>query len=267
MSNTPKKASCQNVIVYLNDRPHYELTADEIVFPIEFKHRGVNRLGYFAADAQVQESELKACLAAAMPGWVETAAARRLREDRPIEKTTARTFSLKHFRRVYAATGSERAQRDWFERNPGLQWKLYDEGYNQVLPDIQLESELTELDFEAEFENAARLKRILYSPETERVEEIPTHHVFDVFSQKDVRVYDQASRITRDDRGGGLRVNWDVLRVQLYDPLINRIEGMVVKGEPCEKSNKPDWIKLVPFLDKMSALLSVFREDAEKNVQ
>lgn len=268
MSNTPKKpASCRNAIAYLEDRPCYELTADEIVFPVEFRRAGILTLGYFAMEAQVASRELKECLKATMPAWVQTASARRSREDKPTNKDSGRAVALKHFRQIYEAKGSVEAQRHWLERNPGIQWKLYEEGYNQILPDVPLEADVDPLDFETEFQNSARTKRLLYCPEKKAVEEIQIHHVFKTFSQRHVRIYDQASKVARGDRGGELLVNWDVLQIQLYDPLIEHVEGMLIDGQPCDESNKNKWIKLVPFLDKMSAVMSVFREDAEKNVQ
>ena len=58
--------------------------------------------------------------------------------------------------------------------------------------------------------------------------------------------------------------NYDVLE-QLYEPLVESVEGVTIKGEPCTAANKEAWVKLVPFWHKYWILTELFGGVQSKN--
>ena len=75
----------------------------------------------------------------------------------------------------------------------------------------------------------------------------------------------RASKI-RTTRGGSQKVVTDHLALRdIYKALINRIDGMLIKGEPCVENNKDLWTPKVPLFIQLDVVTQIFRDSQRKN--
>lgn len=111
------------------------------------------------------------------------------------------------------------------------------------------------------------LKQELWTGETPtKTVDIKMLHVFRPETEKDWRKWQRTSA-EQMDRVKGTQttvINW-WQRVELYDAMIQRVEGMVIDGAPCVESNREQWVKLVPAWHKFLAIGEVFEEARVKN--
>lgn len=108
----------------------------------------------------------------------------------------------------------------------------------------------------------------LYFEKDDREARIEMTHVFQPETEIDKRRFISASGLLRfyhQTRESERRVNYDTLG-QLYNHLIRRVEGATVNGQPCDESNKEEWVKLVPMAYKDITLTELFKGVQEKNV-
>ncbi len=265
--NSQKKSQTTNVLTYVGKGrvPHYELNGEEIIFPIPIQQRGVRKLIHVVMDAQAPYSSVAAILGEAMPvsvrsemGGLESVAG----NDEKCQE-----FTRKHFRRIIGVGGnpSIEDQRRYVERNPDLQSRIYNEGYGAILNDCD-DAEPEELVIDFDTSNEVRVRRVLYCPETEQTVTVRYIHQFGQISHSNRRIFQKAIKTHQEGRESRVIINWDVLRVQLYQPLIQSIEGFLVNSKPCTVKNRSDWLEKVPVSDQIGAVLQLFGRNSEKNV-
>lgn len=118
-------------------------------------------------------------------------------------------------------------------------------------------------------EHGVAVYQDLYFPKLERIARVTMTHKLRPETEKDNRDYKQATeniRIMQRTRETIRVVNYDIFEI-LYNALIQEIDGMTIKGVPCSRNNKDEWVKAVPFWHKDFILTEYFRGAQVKNVQ
>lgn len=118
-------------------------------------------------------------------------------------------------------------------------------------------------------EHAVAVYQDLFFPKLNRMARVVMTHKLRPETEKDNRDYKQATeniRIMQRTRDTIRVVNYDIFEI-LYNALVQEIDGITVNGLPCSRTNKEDWVKLVPFWHKDFILTEYFRGAAVKNVQ
>jgi hypothetical protein len=77
--------------------------------------------------------------------------------------------------------------------------------------------------------------------------------------------WDRAQKVQAMKEGGRrTRYNYEAIG-HLYDAMIAGVTGFVLAGQACTAANKPEWIKLLPYIFKFRAMDSLFQLATEKN--
>jgi hypothetical protein len=77
--------------------------------------------------------------------------------------------------------------------------------------------------------------------------------------------WDRAQKLqTLKEGGRRIRYNYEAIG-HLYDAMVKEARGFTLNGQPCVESNKPDWIKLIPYIFKFRAMDSTFALAQAKN--
>lgn len=254
-------STSKNVVVQKDDQLLYELTADEMVVPLEFEAGDTTAVAFFHLDAQVSAFEHKV-LASASTLRYKRAESGGGRELQITDDDKVQAFISKHFRTISGLDGEYTSEqiREWLESNPQIKSRLYREGYDRVLLDSPPSSSKLSLIISPEVKT--RGKRILALEDT--VVTVPFIHTTRKETELDRLKHRKALKISERGQYQDHTLNWDVIE-QLYNDLILSVEGFLVKGKACTKENKPDWVGLIPFPDKAFVVGRVFNASALKN--
>ena len=253
----------QNVVTYRDDEPRFELTGDEIGFPLTLDQGGVEVVAHFIMSAQIPAHEIKNILDDMMHRYKANEATGE-RELEPGDDTACRALIDRNFVTIAGVEGEPTKEelRAFLDANPLLKVRLFTEGYDRVLVDTDdiVKPKLVIGAGPA----SIRAKRVLYSPLRDRVESVSLKHIYTRETEQDRIRYRRAGKQVERGRFTIFRLNWDQIG-QMYDTMIQAVEGMEVAGEPCTAANKADWVARVPFNDKAFVVMRIFSRTAVKN--
>lgn len=100
------------------------------------------------------------------------------------------------------------------------------------------------------------------------IQKIIIKHYFNQESEFDFRQYNQAtarSKVTKKNEW--MKVEDYAVVEQIYNRLIKTVDGYRIDGEPTTEDNKEEWVKLVPFWHKHFVLQEYFKGVQVKNVR
>jgi hypothetical protein len=254
-----------NVIVYDEDKPKYELTGEEVVFPLVLDQDGSNVIAYFHMDAQIPAAEIKSFVGDMM-SKLKASEQGDEREYALGDETECLKFISKHFKGI-SGTAEEASldeMKEFLDANPELKLRIFREGYDRTLLYVDELIAKRGLSLTRKADYGVKARHFLYSPEQQRIEELVIKHNTRKETEEDRIRYKRAVRVAEKGKYQIFRYNWDTLE-QIYGSLIQSIDGMLIDGNPCIEQNKDAWLPKVPFLVKMFVVNRIFNRLAVKN--
>ncbi|MBZ5499520.1 MAG: hypothetical protein LAP85_24235 [Acidobacteriia bacterium] len=253
-----------NVAVIKQDGVFYELSGDEVIFPLQFEQGGQDVMGYFAMDAQTGAHEVKAFLDDLMP---KTKAS-----DMPDETELeagddvgVRAFVTKHFRGIQGIEGEATKEEmlAWLDANPQIKARVYTEGYGNLIVAGEEGTGKLKLVL-GSVEQEVKAKRPLYVPELDAVTAIPVSFKHRRVTEEDRIRHKRAGKQVTKGRRQIVRINWDTIE-QLADSLLTGLGGYLIGDQPCTEANKNAWLPKLQLSDKLFFINRVFSRVAVKN--
>ena len=258
-----------NVILYVDDSPRYELTGQEIVFPLNVEQDGSDFRAFFRMSPPDRAYEIKE--------FLDDLISRRRASDTGIETEVqsaddarCRAFVDKHFLGFYGLEkeASDDAQRKFLDDNPHLKMRVFREGYDAIRKspedDAAPAKARLRIGAEAAPEISIRGRLLLYCPERQAEQSISIAHHLRRENELDRRKHTKAFTVIERRDLALVRCNWDVLE-GMYDEMVIRLDGYTFGGVACVKENKEDWVRLVPFTHKIYAVNKTFAGTRVKN--
>ncbi len=266
-----------NAVTIINDVPHFELAADELILrdeqydsrkPIYFHMRPAVTRDIKQALSEIREKSRPSGKDSVVVESVDLSAFRSIFDKNFIRLTNVR---MKDGTEV-----TVEQCRAWLDRNSALKMRVASECYATVfighVPPALTESDadLEERELEISLEDAEStvLNRYrLYSPEAGQTVEIKLTHAFRKESESDRLVYGRSRKQEFVRKTGEMSqvVNYDTIE-QLYNRLIVRVDGALLSGQQCTEDNKEAWVSLIPLWLKKVSIDQLFDENALKNV-
>jgi hypothetical protein len=268
MSETQKDA--QNAVVYINDKAHLELSADQYIYPIKTPD---DAFKLYVAMKRYASFEIKKFFDRVLPKSKQRSATEISVETQ--DQSEIREFVMNNFLYfigVVLEDGTEPSiilQRQWMEENPLFVERVFNFGINVTGRKTKDEEQFKKavLVF-GQKEKKIEVRYSLYSIERKIEEDIIFYLVLDKLSQSDKHQYDKATAVIRNNRRleTFFQGNWDVIE-QLCNHRLKRIEGpVVVRGKACTEENREEWISLIPFITKISVMGEAIQDIELKNV-
>jgi hypothetical protein len=254
----------ENVVQYVDEVPAYDLTGQNVCFPLRMEQGGADLMAYFVMNAQVPAHEVKSFLSDMVMRFKSNDSDEREMEFG--EENGCRKFIEKNFRGIIGVEGDPSLEdmKAWLDDNPDIKTRIFREGYDRVMLDAEDEPVRKGLVIGRAIENPVKTKLILYSPERETIESVKVTHVCRKETEEDRIRYKRSSRMADKGRTQIIRFNWDVIE-QLYNSLITSLSGAYLNGEPCTEKNKDGWLRLVPISWKVFVVSRIFSKVAVKN--
>lgn len=268
------QARTKEAVVYLDDVPHLELTAEELVYPIRTPDESYK---VYCHMRRYEPWEIKPWYDVVVPKR-----RRRSQSESSIETpdtSEQQKFVLDHLIRmegVQCEDGSEptlEQTKGWLAENPAFTRRIFTEGVDRVGPRdrVQLDTSAGKpmLVF-GRATSAIRTEVTLYSRDRKADEIVPVVHTLTRLSESDRHQYDKAVAVIENARRGEVyyQSNWDVIEL-LYNHRIKSLSGAVMDGQACNEQNKGDaksgWARLVPFVMKVYVMAQAFLEIDLKN--
>lgn len=264
----------------------WELTAQELIYPFTLQV-GAKTKPLFVHLKPYQTSDLKRLL-------TETAYSVKFEDDDTSEIVKSKpekiaAFFWKHFERL---SGHGRAvapgdptideQKQWIREHPrfDIPQKAVVDGFGGIATkppvepdestngngDHHAEEELDIFKMDLEMTTRIALTQRLCLPDVGIVA-LNMEHNFRRETAPEYQRYERAmdkQLIHRKKQAYQRSTNYEVVD-QLYEALIESVDGMTLKGEVCTSANKEAWVKLVPFWHKHLALTEFFTGVQSKN--
>jgi len=252
-----------NVAVVKEDRIAYELTGEEIAFPLQFDQDGQEVLSYFVMDAQTGNHEVKAFLDDLMPK--SKSADMDETEMESGDDSGVRGFVTKHFRGILGIDGEATKEEmlAWLNDNPHIKTRIYTEGYGNI--SIVTEDGVGKLKLTlGSASQEIKAKRVLYVPEMEGSAVLNLSFKHRRVTEEDRIKHRRAGKQVQKGRRTITRINWDVIE-QLSDSLIMGLGGFLINGEPCTEENKKSWLPKLGMSEKLFFVNRVMSRVAAKN--
>ena len=265
MADPKNNGHLTNVIFYAgpqSDEPRYELTGQEIVFPLNVEQQGSEFRAFFRMSPADVSYEIKE--------FLDDLITRRRASDTGIESEVqvaddarCRAFVDKHFLGFYGTEGepSTEAERKLLDANPHLKMRVFREGYDAIHRKAEDEAvpatKRLRIGPAAAPEVSILGRLLLYCPKRESEVSIDIGHHLRRETEADRRKHSKAFSLIERRDITLVRCNWDVLEA-MYNEMVLRLDGYVVGGAPCVSANKEEWVRLVPFTHKIYALNKTF---------
>ena len=252
----------KNALVMVKGVPHWELTADEICYPIEIKQgRGLKK--FYAHLSPYQPRELSNTLRKVMSG------VKRRKNELEILPSNRRAYAEMlngHFLKM--TTGAEatpEAQTAYLDANPILKCKIVEEGYGGIAL-RELDDVTTTLDITQEVGlGYVDTEQIVYNPKTKTEETVEISHGLSEEAETHFQRYEKATSRKVNIQTGNWNTRNDYGTLEaLYNELASEATGYLVNGEKCTQGNRKEWVKLVPLWHKLLVINEVFGEDRVK---
>jgi nitrate reductase NapAB chaperone NapD len=253
-----------NVAVAKEDGIYYELSGDEITFPLQFDQGGEDVVGYFVMDAQVGSHEIKAFLGDLMP---KTKSAD-LADETEMESgddAGVRAFVTKHFRGILGIDGeaTKEEMTTWLDVNPQIKTRIYTEGYGNI--NIATEEGTGKLKLVlGSGEQEIKAKRLLYVPALEGPAVLNLTFKHRRVTEEERIRHRRAGKQVQKGRRTIVRINWDTIE-QLSDSLISGLGHFLINGEACTEANKNLWLPKLQLSDKLFFVNRMMSKVAVKN--
>lgn len=279
MSDTPKKDSrteskVTNAITLVSGVPHWELTADEIGYPLLIDARGQEYLSGAVirqhTDARDKTGYAYAYKHALRQATTDTRLDANVMEPGFFNETPFRKFVDEHFvRMLFTAQDDPEAQRAYLDKHEYLKTRIFTECVQGIQVDETIESAEPEslLDLTLEdFSHDITLLQNLYCPEMDDVREMKLVHHCEEETEKDYQTWRKARKSRYNIRKKELSTleNYDVMEA-LYNRMVRRVEGALFKGKPCEEGTKDKWLPYLPLEQKLLVLTKIFERTQRKN--
>ena len=264
----------------------WELTAEELIYPFQLQV-GSKTAPLFVHMKPYRSADLKTLL-------TETAYAVKYEDEDTSEIVKSKPgktdeFFWKHFIRISghgrvaeAGDPNEEQQKKFIKDNPrfDIPHKAVMDGFGGIATKNEPEAETDEaangngnvdtgeLDIFAidlDVTKSIELTQRLFLPFG--IADIAMSHNFRRETAAEYRRYEQATDkqlINRKRQAYQRATNHDVIE-NLYDALIESIDGMTLKGADCVAATKDKWVKLVPYWHKQLALMKFFSGIQSKN--
>jgi len=239
-------------VVYYDNKPVLELGADEFVFPI-LTHDGEHLVLFHLKPCLPAEIKL-VYTKAAYSTWTADALLRGIDEREAF--LDRHLIKISGLQTTDGVEPSLDEQRSWLKENPQFKVALWESFVDAKFHEVQDVAKRGTI-LSMAYTQKVKSRWCLYCPERSKEAPIVMTHHFTRLTREDHDRYWKAFKIIEKARGNGLQhrleADWDVVE-QLYDRRVNRLEGAVIDGAPCEEANKRDWIDCVPFPLKDSGL-------------
>jgi hypothetical protein len=253
-----------NVATVKQDGVYYELSGEEVIFPLQFEQGGQDVVGYFKMDAQVGSHEVKAFLDDLMPKTKTSDLPDEI-ESEAGDDAGVRAFVTKHFRGILGIEGDATPEQmlAWLDANPQIKMRVYTEGYgNLIVAGEEGTGKLKLVLGSAEQEVKAR--RPLYVPELDAVTPVPVSFKHRRVTEEDRIRHRRAGKQITKGRRQIVRINWDTIE-QLADSLLTGLGGFLINDQLCTEANKNAWLPKLQLSDKLFFVNRVFSRVAVKN--
>ncbi len=269
----PAEVSKQ-ALVMIDDVPHFELAAGEIVYPLEIGNRGAHVHVHLSP---YRPQELKDVLAEAQPYAKLEGRSRLITE--PGDRSAYRPFAQKHFiglsklaikranGEIVDATPEQAA--DLWRKNPQLQERAVLEGFGGMA----LDETLSELEDESGGFVLTELSEAVRIPVTQDLADpngkiVTFRGVFvnEKETQGQRQRYDKATKSEMHTAKRELRAETDYSAMeQLFGQVAQGAERFLVNGERCTAANREIWIPFVHLYWKKLAMDAQFDRFGLKN--
>jgi len=252
------KSVSKNVLVFKDDNSFYELTSEEVIFPIELEDNGVPIIVPFLMDAKYRSGEVKPFLNELMPEYINADVGNTQEMTLGDDKGVV-NFIDNHFREIlgHDSDVTPDQQKQWLdEQAPHIKPLIFTEGYNLILPDAD-ESRSVNLSFSVSDTRTVKNKRILWDAKSANIESVKFKHVLSKPTAVDSHNYKKSTRMIRRGKVTQVSVNFDVVE-NLYNRLVKSVDGFLYEGNNCEESNKDVWVGSVPLTDKVYVVNKLF---------
>jgi hypothetical protein len=264
----------QSAVALIKDVPHYELTAQELVFPLKVEQDGGEFVVLFHV-APYLGSELKDLLNALGRRFVTTGRATVRME--PGSREATKPFFDRYFLKMGGIAGNNgdgppslEMQKAFLADNDYLKSRAVLEGYGGIIIEDAEESEAKPKVFRLDMAKNRIVKTgfTLYSVERNASYKIGIDHTLKKESAADLAKYEKATSLGEMNiRKQEWRSLEDYEAIEkLYDSLILSVSGAVVNGTICTEENQKEWVRLIPFWFKSATIDEAFRRVRIKNV-
>lgn len=283
MSDTPKKDSRteskakQTNAISLTPKgvPQWELTADEIGYPLMIESQGKEYLSGVVVrqhtDAQAKTGHNYAYKTALRNATTDTRLDANVMEPGFFDEKPFRSFVDEHFvRLLFTSQTDTDKQRVYLDQHPFLKTRIFQECVQGIGVDARLQSadpeDLLDLTLE-DFSHSITLSQNVYNPANDDVREIRLIHYCEEETEKDYQTYRKARKSQFNIKKKNLSTleNYDVME-SLYDKMARSVEGTLYKGSPCEEGTKDKWLPILPLEQKLLVLDKIFERTQRKNV-
>ncbi len=245
MSDTPRKKKdsqsqskkFKNVLVWKKDTPYFELTGEEVVYPLVIEDRGTDYRVYFHLTNHTPFEAKAVRTDSIVPIKFEGSEIETGRDNRlPFIK-----FVDKHFIKLIGVDEKDaELHKQWLDDRPYLKARLYRESVQSIAPIYRIEDDNGNLfSLSSAKEVVHSFTQTLYCPNREAEADLKLEHVLRGETQIDATKYDRAiggKYHTRRREFTNL-TNFDSLN-ELYDSMAIQTIGYLVGGKPCVKDNK-----------------------------
>ena len=251
-------------VVFQDEKPVLELTADEFVFPIRTPD-----------ERHVVRFHMKPYRAYAVKAFYDDLMPRRKslsRGERIVELADSmrvRQFIDAHFVRmegVEGANGEEVGidiQRRWLNDNEAFMVRVFRQGYDAIVtPDFAETNGHRPLQLFGPEQHEVDAQWILHADGIDH--RLIVTHTTARLTKIDHDKYQKAVRMIENARESYIQANWDIVE-QLYDQKARSLAGAVIGGKVCDESNLKEWVPLVPFCMKVFVMGQVSQELETKN--
>jgi len=253
-----------NVAVIEPDGLHYELTGDEIIFPLQFDQGGQDVMAYFAMDAATGSHETKSFLDDLMPKTKASDLADET-ETEAGDDANVRAFVTKHFRSIQGIEGEATREQmlAWLDANPQIKTRIYTEGYSNLIAASEEGTGKLKLVLGGA-EQEVKAKRPLYVPALESVAVLNLTFRHRRITEEDRIRHKRAGKQVQKGLRTIVRINWDTIE-QLADSMLTGLGGFVINGQECTEANKNQWLPKLQLSDKLFFVNRVMSRITVKN--
>ncbi len=277
-----------HALQYVKGIPHWDVYADEVLFPLIVEKVVKNRKRDVGLAIGVRQHtnpkeklgfayECKQTLRDSLPdirmdaGAIEMATIR----DKPAIK-----FMNNHVSRVLGLSGTKTSdQIDWLnhESNTVIKIRAYREGIQGIEvteDDIQNLDDVDDIEEDDTFDITLEpdfmivpLQQMLFNPDKGASELVKIEHDCVVGSFHDFQIWKKARKSSYKPKKRILKTeeNYDVLE-SLYKKIIKSVSGMIFNGAACTEATKSDWINFIPLEHKLLVLEYQFGTLDQKKV-
>lgn len=257
---TKQPSQISTALVYVDDKPFWELTVPEIAYPLTIEQDGRD-FRFYCHLKPYRAYELKKTLGeVGGTGKMVGKEMEILPDNDQFYKPLCDSCFLR-----FTGTSSDQPEdhKAYLDENPWMKLRIVKEGFGGIMLDFSEDHQpVSALTFTLRSDAGSRVAthQTLYSPEREIEDDVKLVHHLCRDTELDYQRWDKASKRKVNLRTSEWRLdpNYDVLE-GLYKDLIRKADGFLFEGAPCEETNKEQWVGIVPLWHKILVINQVFR--------